>query len=64
MTNLEQILIDLHNHKHKKEELLIYYINKRLTESLESYYSELSSSVKFLNDKEELRVLKKLNKYD
>ena len=37
------------------------YINDRLTKSLNSYYKELSDSVNFLNSKEELNIIKKIN---
>ena len=64
MTNLECILKEL-NLYHRNRKILLYnYINKRLTESLQSYYSELQDSVNFLNSKEDIRIMSSINKYE
>lgn len=61
MNNLELIIKELDNYKRNKEQLMYKYINDRLTKSLNSYYKELSDSVNFLNSKEELNIIKKIN---
>jgi len=61
MNNLELIIKELDNYKRNKEQLMYKYINDRLTKSLNSYYKELRDSVNFLNSKEELKIIKKIN---
>ena len=61
---LRHMLEILSNYKKDKKYLLEKYINDRLTKSLETYYSELSSSLEYLISKDDLRVLKNLNKVD
>ena len=57
---LEQMLLDLQTHKHKREELYEYYIQDRLAKSLKTYYKEVSSSLRFYKDKDELKILEGL----
>ena len=64
MNNLECILKDLNQHKRNKNELIIFYINERLTKSLKSYYDELSVAVNYLNKKDEISLLRKMNRYE
>ena len=64
MTNLEQIQNDLNNYHRNKQALLIYYVNKRLNDSLKSYYSDLLTSVRFLNTKDGIKLIHGINKYE
>lgn len=64
MTNLEQVQNDLNNYHRNKQALLIYYVNKRLNDSLKSYYSDLLTSVKFLNTKDDIKLIHGINKYE
>lgn len=61
--NLNKILLDLQKHKNTdREELLANYIKMRLTTSLTVYYNELDKSISYLNAKNEVRLLKRMNK--
>ena len=59
---LNNMLKDLSKYKRDKKDLLEMYINDRLSKSLETYYSELSNSLTYLVKKNELRVLKNMDK--
>lgn len=59
---LNSMLKDLSKYKRDKKDLLEMYINDRLSKSLETYYSELSNSLAYLVKKNELRVLKNMDK--
>ena len=59
---LENMLNDMKNYHRDKNSLLIYYINKRLNESLNIYYKELENSITYLSSKNDMKVLKKMNK--
>ena len=58
---LNNMLKDLSKYKRDKKDLLEMYINDR-SKSLETYYSELSNSLAYLVKKNELRVLKNMDK--
>lgn len=60
--NLNKILEELSDYKKDNAKLIEYYINKRLNDSLVTYYDTLQKSVDFFASKDELKVLKKLNK--
>lgn len=55
-------LEDLSKYKRNKQDLLEFYINDRLSKSLEVYYSELYNNLNYLISKNDLRVLKTFNK--
>lgn len=57
---LQVALDDLSQYKRDKSELLPYYVNMRLTKSLQTYYSELNSSIQYLYNKDPIKVVKKL----
>ena len=61
-SNLDRILTELSTHHRSKTELLTVAISDRLDKSIAEYYKELTNSIRFLSDKNELRLLKKLNK--
>lgn len=46
----------------RKSRLMEECIQKRLSLSIEQYYKELSQSISFLQAKDEIRVMKKINK--
>jgi len=61
--NLNNILNDLNKYKHTdKEELLCSYIQDRLNASINTYYNELSHSLDYLYNKDDLRLIRKMNR--
>ena len=56
------MLDDLSKYKRNKQDLMEFYVNERLSKSLEVYYSELYNSLNYLIYKNDLRVLKTYNK--
>ena len=62
--NLDNILIELENHKNKSN--IYYYVQKRLDESLSQYYKELNQSINYLsdNDRDMIKLAKRINKED
>ena len=59
---LDSMLLDLSKHKRNRDELMHYYVNMRLSKSLEVYYKELSENLDYLAGKNGLRVLRQLNR--
>lgn len=59
---LNNILADLSNHKRNKDDLLIFYINKRLDKSLYTYYDSLVSSVNYLKYRNCKKIMDKINR--
>lgn len=56
-------LKELDKHKNSnKEHLLLQHIDERLTKSFNTYQEELDSSVDYLQRRNELNVVKKLNR--
>lgn len=43
-----------------KTELVKYYINKRLNDSLTSYYKDLEYSIKYLDNRQPENIFKKM----
>ena len=62
LSHLLSILDDLHKHHKSKSEVMQECINKRLNDSIKSYYDELAKSCEFLQKKNELKVMKKMIK--
>lgn len=60
--NLKIILNDMSKYHRDKDTLNQLYIEDRLQKSLESYYHELNKSIDYLNTKDQLKLLKKINK--
>lgn len=60
---INEILKDLKSHNHPKNKLLEFFINKRLNKSLKSYYSVLLNAQDRLLNKDEIKVIKDINKY-
>ena len=58
--NLYIIKDDLELHKRNRSSLIKYYINKRLNDSLASYYKNLMSSVYALSVSDLDKVIKEL----
>lgn len=58
--DLNIVLKDLQDYKRSKDTLLPMYIQLRLDKSLVTYYKQLSSSIKYYDKKDELRILKNL----
>lgn len=59
---LFRIRDELSNYHRNKADLLEYYISSRLNQSLSVYYQELAATMRFLEKKDSLRVMRKLNK--
>ena len=63
MTNrFNKMLNDLSKYKRDKNSLMQMYIENRLNKSLETYYSQLNSSLESLLGSDELKVLRQSNK--
>lgn len=58
----KNMLNDLQGYKRNKDDLLLHYINERLDTSLVNYYKDLDNSLNYLSRRNELRLLKKLNR--
>ena len=59
---LYQILEDISNHKHSRQELLLLQIQQRLDDALKAYQRSIDDSYNYLSKKDELNVMKKLNR--
>ena len=58
-----KILEELEHYKNvNKEELMNQYIQERLSTSLSTYYKELSKSLNYLYGKDNMRLLRKINR--
>lgn len=51
---------ELKNYHRDRTELEKYYINKRLNDSLLAYYKDLEYSMKYLGNRKEENIFKKL----
>lgn len=60
---LNNIIADLKFHKRPKSKILEYFINIRLNKSLTTYYDSLLKSENRLLNKEEIKIMRGLNKY-
>jgi hypothetical protein len=57
---LVQIKYELSKYHRDRQYLERYYVNKRLTESLNSYYKDLEDSLRYLDNRKEENVFKQL----
>lgn len=58
--HLNTIKSDLSSHHRSKSQLLNYYIQLRLTKSLQVYYKDLNESVLYLSQRKSQNILRKL----
>lgn len=58
----KSMLNDLSSHKRDKEYLMLEYINLRLDKSFTNYFKDLSSSLEYLERKNSINVMKKMNR--
>lgn len=59
----ERALADLAKHKNNdKEDLMLQFINERLDKSFNSYQEELQQGLDYLKRRNELNVLRRMNK--
>ena len=58
--NLQEIKNDLKLHKRDKDTLIRFFINKRLNDSLNSYYKTLESSVYALSVSNPEKIIKEI----
>lgn len=59
----ERALDELSKYKHTdKEELFLQHVNNRLNKSFESYQAELQQGLDYLKRRNELNVMRKLNR--
>ena len=61
---LYNMINELSEYKREKNKLLPMYVNLRLNQSLQVYYKEVVDSFNYLKYKNELRLARKLNKYE
>lgn len=59
---LDKMLLELNEHKRNKDELELYYVQLRLNTSLENYQEDLAEYVKYLKNRNLLKITKKLIK--
>lgn len=59
---LDKMLLELNEHKRNKAELELYYVQLRLNTSLENYQEDLAEYVKYLKNRNLLKITKKLIK--
>ena len=62
LDKLVNILEELKTHHRSRAELIETYVTKRLQKSMETYYKEVAQSAEFLAKKDELRMMRKLNR--
>ena len=62
LDKLISILEELKTHHRSRAELIEMYVTKRLQKSMETYYKEVSQSAEFLAKKDELLMMRKLNR--
>lgn len=58
--NLLKLKKELSFYHRDKKILEKYYINNRLNQSLESYYSDLKTSISYLNNRKSENIIKNL----
>lgn len=59
-TNLINIKNELRKYHRDRKQLERYYVNERLSKSLESYYDELRYSVSYLNNRKPDSVFRRM----
>lgn len=59
-THLDEISKELNNHHRNKSELLPYYIQLRLTKSLQTYYKDLNRSTSYLLERNSYNILRRM----
>ena len=59
---LDNMLLELNEHKRNKADLELYYVQLRLNTSLENYQEDLAEYVKYLKNRNLLKITKKLIK--
>ncbi len=62
--NLNNMLKDLSQHNRSRETLLPFYVDLRLTKSIQSYYADLLAAQKTLEERDARKVLKALSEED
>lgn len=60
LSKLLYIKKELNNHHRDKASLEKYYIQKRLNETLDTYYNDLEYSIKYLNNRKSENVFKQM----
>lgn len=58
--HLQNIKQDLKNHHRPKGQLITFYVQTRLNQSLKAYYSDLSNSAHYLHARKPDNILRKL----
>ena len=62
--NLLDIQNELKNYHRDREQLSYKYVQDRLSESIRNYYKEIKHSYVYLEQRNEVKVIKKLNNYE
>lgn len=55
---------ELSNYHRDVEDLSLLYLKQRLSNSLKSYYKEIKNSYIYLEQRDKVKIIKKINKYD
>ena len=53
---------DLNKHHRDKSKLLEYYINTRLSKTIDAYYSDIMDSYNYLNNRDEFNMIKRMSR--
>ena len=61
-SKLYYILADIQNHKHTRNDAFELCVRERLDKALEQYIRNTNISVDYLNKRDSINVLKKLNR--
>lgn len=61
---LRKIINELSNYKRDKDYLRSYYVKIRLDQNLIQYYKKLQQSIEFLQQRDNKKVLRRLNRVD
>ena len=62
IARLEGMLRDLSNHHRSRQDLDFHYVVNRLSTSLHNYYEDLDKDVHYLENREEIKLMKRMSK--
>lgn len=62
--NLLEIKKELSRYHRDPQQLAQLYLQERLSQSLKSYYKEIKNSYMYLEQRDQIKIIKKMNKYE
>lgn len=63
-TNLLEIKKELARYHRDPQQLSQLYLQERLSQSLKSYYKEIKNSYMYLEQRDQIKIIKKMNRYE